>query len=127
MWLTLWVRRLGGVGSQEVINNARAVLMIDGTQAGQPSEGDRPHELTQDQLEVELIEFATGLRTLQKGIERMPVVIDDPRSQCMTVVIVRCAVRCGAQRHPGQGGHLQRCLLEERGLPAEQLNELVPQ
>ncbi|MBY0389904.1 MAG: hypothetical protein K2X56_17845, partial [Mycobacterium pseudokansasii] len=60
---------MAAVRGKEVIDDALTVLTIDGTQAGESSEREWPHELTQDQLRVEFIEVGAGFGALQKAIE----------------------------------------------------------
>lgn len=118
---------MAAVRGKEVIDDALTVLTIDGTQAGESSEREWPHELTQDQLRVEFIEVGAGFGALQKAIERLAILVDDSCPQRLPIVGFLGAVRCWAKRDPGQCGDVQRCLLEQRGLSAQQFDELVAQ
>ena len=70
------------VAGEEVIDDAGAVLVVDNAQTGHPREQQRPHELAHGTLEVELVEFGVRFGTLQDGLERLDVVVDDACLQC---------------------------------------------
>lgn len=112
---------------EEVIDDALAVLTIDGTQPGEAGERHRPDELTQDQLHVEVIQVGASFGALQQGNERLSILVDDPRAQRVSVLGFLGAVGCWAKRDPSQGGDMQRGFLEQRGLSAQQFDELVAQ
>lgn len=77
---------MAAVRCKEVIDDALTVLTIDGTQTGESSEREWPHELTQDQLRVEFIEVGAGFGALQKTIERLAILVDDSCPQRVPIV-----------------------------------------
>jgi hypothetical protein len=93
------------VGREKIIDDPAAVLVVDDTQTDHPCE-QRPHELAQGKLEVELVELSVGVGTLQDGFKRLAVVLDDACLQSalasLPAVGVVGTVVSGPQGYPGQ-------------------------
>jgi hypothetical protein len=96
---------LVAVRGEEVIDDAHAVLAIDGTQPGQPRECDRADELTQNQSRSNSSSSAraSGHCTRDRTVGDSGY---DPRPQRLTIGCLPGAIWCRTQRHPGQSGEV---------------------
>ena len=108
--LRAWGRSGGlvaSVGSEEIVDDAAAVLVVDAPQTDHPCEQQRPYELAYGKFEVELAQLGMGFGTLQDGFKRLAIVLDDACLQCavalLPIVDVVGTAISRLQRDPGQG------------------------
>src|SRR5579875_1580841 len=119
---------LGPVSGQEVVDDAGAVVCGDGSQAGHSCEREWSDELAQCEIRVQAVEFSSGLNVLQDGVEGLPVLVDDPRSQRLRGMFGAGVIDCGrAQGEPGQHGDVCWGVGEQRRLSGEQFDESFAQ
>ena len=69
------------MSGEEVVDDAGGVVGGHGVQSGHPGEGERPDELTQREVHVEVVEFGAGFCALQDGVEGLSVLVDDACAQ----------------------------------------------
>ena len=62
---------------EEVVDDARAILLRHVAYSGYPRERYGTDELTKHQVGVEVVKFVASFAALQEGVERLAVLVDD--------------------------------------------------
>ena len=65
---------------EEVIDDVFAVVLAHGVESGHACERQRSDELAHGQFDVEVVKLVARLGALEDGVERLSVLVDDPRS-----------------------------------------------
>ena len=73
----LYLTTLAWLAMRSNTDDAGTVFVVDDTHTGHPCDQQRPRELAHGELEVELVELIVSLGTLQDGLQRLDVVVDD--------------------------------------------------
>lgn len=65
---------------EEVIDDVFAVVLAHGVESGHACEREWSDELAHSEFDVEVVKLVARLGALEDGVERLSVLVDDPRS-----------------------------------------------